>query len=118
MLEERRQLLALAEQDPLKALYVSAGRLEREYWPDQDFVAVYVPVGGEYTVLLNEALPTSNQQTALRALIRHHAEAHSPGRVHVFYCNRPRTCEECIARPAHPPDDYLRRVMRRHNYGA
>jgi hypothetical protein len=118
MLEERHQLLALAERHPLRALHVSAGRLARVYRPDEDFAAIYVPSGGEYIAVLNEAVPEKNQRIALRTIVRHHAEAHNPRRVHVFYCNRPRSCEDCIARPAPPPDDYLRRTMRRHNYGA
>lgn len=120
MIEGRAQLLALAETHPLRAVEVSAGRLSRVHRPDQDFAAIYVPnpSTGEYAVLLNESVPPANQQFALRAIVRHHAEDHHPGRVHVFYCNRPRTCEDCIkARPARDSADHFQRSMRRLNWG-
>jgi hypothetical protein len=120
MLEERAQLLALAERQPLQALHASAGRVSRMHRPDLDFAAVYVPnpTSGEYVVLLNEAVPSPNQRAALRAIVRHHAEAHNPGRIHVFYCNRPRSCEDCVkGQPFRDPDDYHRRTMRRLYWG-
>lgn len=120
MTREPSLLLTLAERHPLRALHISAGRLLRVHDATEAFVAAYVPnpTTDEYTVLLNEAAPASNQRAALRAIVRHHTEAHAPSRVHVFRCTGPRGCEECAAAsPRERDNDYHRRTMRRLNWG-